>query len=72
MDSPKHLVCLDYGLPGQYYRIAGSTKFKCKSCGNIAEKDSFEAVEFEWKDNPDTWKTWKNEKDKVKLKEKVK
>ena len=62
MDSPKHLSCLERNLPGQFYRISGSNRFKCKSCGVIEHISTFSAEEFLWKENPDTWRTWASKK----------
>ena len=52
MDSPKHIACLNNGFTGQYYRIARTQNFKCKSCGDIRHKDSFQEGDFLWRKNP--------------------
>ena len=58
MDAPKHFDCMVKGSTGQYYRIAGTTKFKCKTCSDIAYAVSFDPEAFTWKDAPDKWATW--------------
>lgn len=58
MDSPKHLKCLNEGKTGQYYRLAGSSNYKCKSCGTITNGREFEPIEFSWKEEPDKWRVW--------------
>lgn len=74
MDAPKHIDCLNKGKPGQFYRMAGTNNYKCKSCGLIASKDSFDPVEFTWKTEPESWAVFvaKNALNEDKVKEVVK
>lgn len=62
MDSPKHIQCLNEGKTGQYYRIAGTNNYKCKSCGTITNGREFDPIEFSWKNDTERWKTWVNDK----------
>lgn len=55
-DSPRCLNCLEKGKVGQFYKMVGSSNFKCQSCGKIRRANSFEPIEFEWKVKPDEWK----------------
>ena len=63
MDAPKCLKC--YGKEGnkaQTYRIAGTNKFRCSDCKAIYPKESFQPIEFIWKDDPKEWKRWMTSK----------
>lgn len=58
MDFPKHIECLNEGKTGQYYRLAGTNNYKCRSCGRITNQIEFEPVEYTWKEEPDKWRIW--------------
>ena len=53
-DSPKCLSCIEEGKIGQTYKIAGKAAFKCQSCGQITERESYAPEDFSWRYD-DAW-----------------
>lgn len=70
-DSPKCLDCLEKGILGQTYKMAGKPMFQCQSCGEIYHRDEFDPEAFLWKDDQAKWSKW-YEKSKPKVGEPVK
>lgn len=57
-DSPKCLKCLKAGKVGQTYRLSGKQNYRCSDCKVIYDKSEFDPIEFTWKDDFDSYKTW--------------
>lgn len=54
-DSPRCIPCLDSGLTGQTYKLAGQPIFKCSTCKTLYHKDRFKVEDYLWKDDPARW-----------------
>lgn len=54
-DCPKCVKCLKNGLIGQTYRLAGSQNVRCHDCQSVYRMNSFEPIEFQWRDKKDEW-----------------
>lgn len=67
-DSPKCLDCYNKGQRSQTYKVSGKSLFHCKGCGRFYDKDSFEAIEFEWKNNKKVWEEWIKTKKSISIK----
>ncbi len=57
-DSPKCIKCLKAGKIGQTYKIAGRGLYRCHDCKYMYHTAEFEPIEFAWKDDERSWKSW--------------
>ena len=62
MDSPKCVKCLNHGLIGQTYKIAGKQIYKCAWCKQIYPAGGFKDIEFKWRIDPKNWEDFISQK----------
>lgn len=54
-DSPKCYPCINQGLEGQTYRLAGQHLYKCSDCKRLYPENSFQEEDFLWKEDHASW-----------------